>query len=239
MNIWRAPTDNDEALIYTGDLQLAERWKSAGLDDLVLSTSSFAADDQSVVLTTEARAGGELRFTHHHSYRLVDDTLLVENTVEPADGLPPLPRIGLATRLASPDPAVRYFGRGPHENYRDRNTGAAVGIYDASVDDFHVPYIYPQENGNRTDLRWLRLSRGDTSLRISSDRLFEAGLSRFDAHQLTAATATWQLTPDEHVTLYLDHLQSGLGGGSCGPMTLDRYLVHPRTVDFAFGFAAG
>ncbi len=239
LNIWRAPTDNDEALIYTGDLQLAERWKSAGLDDLVLSTTSFAADDQSVVLTTEARAGGELRFTHHHSYRLVYDTLLVENTVEPADGLPPLPRIGLATRLASPDPAVRYFGRGPHENYRDRNTGAAVGIYDASVDDFHVPYIYPQENGNRTDLRWLRLSRGDTSLRISGDRLFEAGLSRFDAHQLNAATATWQLTPDERVTLYLDHLQSGLGGGSCGPMTLDRYLVHPRTVDFAFGFAAG
>ncbi len=238
LNIWRAPTDNDEALIYTGDLQLAQRWKDAGLDDLSLLVTGFSADDKSVSVTTEARADGDLRFVHRHRYSLTADTLRVENTIEPIGDLPPLPRLGVSTRLTSAHPQVRYFGRGPHENYVDRNTGAAVGIYEAAVDDFHVPYIYPQENGNRTDLRWLRLT-GDnrTGLHITGDQPFEASLSRFDAHQLTTATATWQLTADDHVTLYLDHRHSGLGGGSCGPMTLDRYLVHPEPVSFAFLFA--
>ena len=234
LSIWRAPTDNDEALIYTGDLQLAERWKAAGLDNLTLTTTGFDVDADSVSVTTEARADGELRFTHRHRYSLVDATLAVENTVEPVADLPPLPRIGLRTRLADLAPQVHYFGRGPHENYIDRNTGAAVDIHHGTVDDFHVPYIYPQENGNRTDLRWLQVTGGSGSgLRIAGDQLFQASLSRFDAHQLTAATATWQLTPDDYVTLYLDHRHSGLGGGSCGPMTLDRYLVHPEPVSFA------
>ena len=69
-----------------------------------------------------------------------------------------MPRYGMTLVLAKEFDNVNYYGKGPFENYIDRNTASKIGLYEAKVADFYVPYIRPQENGNKTDVRWLTLT---------------------------------------------------------------------------------
>jgi len=129
---------------------------------------------------------------------------------------------------------MMWYGRGPHENYVDRNAGAAVGLYSGSVDEQYVPYIMPQENGNKTDVRWvaLRNSQGIGLLAIGAQHL-EVSASHFTAQDLYRAFHTCDLTRRDEITLNLDLRQCGLGGASCGPGTLPQYLILPGA--FSFG----
>src|SRR5512136_1894001 len=130
---------------------------------------------------------------------------------------------------------LTWFGRGPHENYIDRNTGAAVGLYHSTVDEQYVPYILPQENGNKTDVRWLTLTNADgVGLLVSAEPVMEASVSHFTAADLTRAAHTNELERRDEVILNLDHKQCGLGGASCGPGTLEQYLIKPGEFNFSF-----
>ena len=88
--------------------------------------------------------------------------------------------MGITFSLPEGYEQVEWYGRGPHENYRDRNRGARVGKFTSTVTEMHTDYIFPQANGNRTDLRWLKLTNQDrVSLTISSDTTFEATVSHY------------------------------------------------------------
>ena len=121
-----------------------------------------------------------------------------------------------------------WFGRGHHENYIDRNTGAAVGLYSSSVDEQYVPYILPQENGNKTEVRWLTLTNQQgVGLLVAGEQHLEASASHYTAHDLYQAFHTNELQRRDEIILNLDMRQCGLGGASCGPGTLPQYLVLP------------
>ena len=73
-------------------------------------------------------------------------------------------------QLPGPLSKATWYGRGPHESYWDRKTGARVGLYEKPVDDLHFPYVMPQENGNRADVRWIALTGEDgLGLRVSAE----------------------------------------------------------------------
>ena len=130
---------------------------------------------------------------------------------------------------------LTWFGRGPHENYCDRKAGAAVGRYGGSVSDQHVPYIVPQENGNKTDTRWLVLEDGTGSgLLVSAATVMEFSASHFSARDLYKSLHTYELTPRDEVFLTLDLKQRGLGTGACGPDTPARHRIKPGTYGFTF-----
>ncbi|GAG06117.1 unnamed protein product, partial [marine sediment metagenome] len=113
---------------------------------------------------------------------------------------------------------VSWYGRGPHENYIDRNIGAAVGVYSGNVDDQYVPYIMPQENGNKTDVRWIMLTNdAGVGLLAFGMPLMEVSVSHYTADDLYRAFHTCELIRRNKVILNLDYRQSGLGGASCGP----------------------
>ena len=127
-----------------------------------------------------------------------------------------------------------WYGRGPHENYCDRNEGALVGVYSGTVDEQYVPYIVPQENGNKTDVRWASLtnSSGLGLLAVAMPRM-EVSVHHYRTEDLDKARHTYELKRRKDITLNLDYRQSGLGGGSCGPDTLPKYLVKPEHTQFS------
>lgn len=74
-----------------------------------------------------------------------------------------IPRFGSVITLPASFDNYEYYGRGPIENYVDRKNAAMLGIYESKVQDQYVPYLRPQENGNKTDVRWLTLTDSDAS----------------------------------------------------------------------------
>ncbi len=234
LNVWRAPTDNDAP-------RLAPLWRRAGLDRLKHIVEEIKAErisDQSirVVIKSSIRTPeDDERFTCIYDYRIYGSgDIIVEVNVNPKEGLPPhLPRIGIQLTIPRGFEKILWFGRGPHENYCDRKEGALIGIYSSTVDEQHVPYIRPQENGNKTDVRWVALldSLGFGLLAVGMP-LIEFSAHHYTVEDLEKAKHTFELKRREDIILNLDYMQSGLGGGSCGPDTLPQYLVKSEPVKF-------
>jgi len=175
------------------------------------------------------------RFDCTYTYTIYGSgDLLIDVHVCPGDDLPPLPRIGLQMRLPGRYDRFTWYGRGPHETYPDRKEGAQVGVYSGTVDEQYVPYIVPQENGNKTEVRWAALTDDDgVGLLAVGMPLLNVSAHHFTTQDLTQARHTFELKRRADITLNLDHAQSGLGGESCGPATLPQYQVRPKETHFS------
>ncbi|RME75882.1 MAG: DUF4981 domain-containing protein [Chloroflexi bacterium] len=155
-----------------------------------------------------------------------DGAVRLEVQVVPADGLPPLPRVGLVMALPEQYRHFTWYGRGPHETYPDRKEGAMVGLYRGTVEEQFTPYIKPQENGSKTDVRWAELTDdAGRGLRVEGDPLLNVSVSRYTDHDLAQARHLHDLRPRAEAILRLDHAQCGLGNESCGPGVLPPYLL--------------
>jgi hypothetical protein len=159
--------------------------------------------------------------------------VVIDTRVMPGENLPPLPRVGLQMVLPEGYETFTWYGRGPHETYVDRKAGALVGVYRGMVDEQYVPYVVPQENGNKTDVRWVALTDTEgAGLCAVGESLLEVSAHHFATRDLEKAQHTYELEWCEEITLNLDHMQSGLGGASCGPATLPQYLISPEEQRF-------
>ena len=238
LNVWRAPTDNDAAIIAVG---MAVGWRKFGLDRIEHKIKSVEVDQigpQVVRIRVASNAcapdvaeGFDCRYTYT-VYGSGD--IIIDTDIVPSDKLPPLPRIGLQFCIPGDYNTFTWYGRGPHENYCDRKEGAPVGVYSGTVDDQYVPYIKPQENGNKTDMRWVSLTdKNGIGLLAVGIPLLEVSAHHFTTEDLTRAKHTFELKRREDITLNLDYKQSGLGGASCGPGTLPKYLIKPEPVHFS------
>ena len=180
-----------------------------------------------------ARFDGETMYTVYGSGDIVIDA----HIVPASEGLPFLPRIGLQMTLPPGYERFTWYGRGPHETYVDRNYGAQVGLYSGTVDEQYVPYIVPEENGNKTDVRWVALTDDDgVGLLVVAGGDLRDGLEvsahHYTTGDLTMATHTYELQRREEITLNLDYAQSGLGSASCGPGRLAKYQLKPEPVSY-------
>ena len=181
-------------------------------------------------------------FKHECTYRFASDgSITMENTVTPYGVMPKaLPRLGLTLRL---DPAlehIKYYGRGPWENYIDRCTGSFVGLYESTVAEQYVDYVRPQDNGYKSGIRWAEFTDGaGKGVRFeASEPLFmqalhygweDIFLARHDGWQKHSLQIRRHSPPvaQRDVILNLDVRQTGLGGASVGPAPLDRYRFDP------------
>ena len=250
LSLWRAPIDNDgiklrdmrHGIEETEYKRQLSRWVDAGLNQLIrrvedctvepltegallicISAVAFGLDPKKPVREFRElllRPNGELSCRHHFEVPV---------------GLPDLPRIGLRYRIPNALERLEWFGRGPHESYCDRQESALVGRYESTVSEQYVPYIMPQEHGNKTDVRWLALrDENGRGIVVSVRGRLEANASRYSAEQLTAARHTNELKPEDQVYLHLDAKQRGLGGNSCGPDTLLPYRVTAGNYDLSY-----
>jgi beta-galactosidase len=245
LQVWRAPTDNDGVKAWGGHGKPLGRWRDLGLEKLEIQATSVRGSrhkDGSVSITVSQETN--VGIAHRHVYRLGEPGVVsIENLFRVPPELFDLPRLGVTLRIGSAFDQLRWLGRGPHESYTDRKTGAAFGLWEGSVIDEYVAYIVPQEHGNHTDVRWLELAdERQQGLRVevaSGEAAFEFSASHFTAEDLTAATHTYQLEPRAEITLNLDRFQRGLGTGSCGPDTLPAYRTKPGRHRLAFRLRAG
>jgi len=165
----------------------------------------------------------------------------VPDTDAGAEGqIPDLPRFGLRMRLAPGLRNVAWYGRGPHENYVDRWTSAAVGVYSASVSQLYHPYVRPQESGNRTETRWvaLRDEHGLGLLAVGEPHLAWSALpyAQEDLDEGAEKTGrhTFDLVERDFVSLNLDLGQMGVGGdNSWGAEPLDPYRLPYREYTYS------
>jgi beta-galactosidase len=177
-----------------------------------------------------ARLDCEIRYTLFGS-----GDLLVDTQVHPQVDAPFLPRCGLQMSLPEGFERFTWFGRGPHETYSDRKEGARVDLFSGTVDEQYVPYIVPEENGNKEEVRWLSLAREDgLGLLVVGESGLSVSAHHFTTQNLTEARHTYELTRRPEIILNLDYAQSGLGSASCGPGRLESYQLKP--VDFSYRF---
>ena len=139
-----------------------------------------------------------------------------------------LPRLALQTMLAPGLEQVEWYGRGPMENYRDRNDAAFVGIYNTTVDAMRERYVRAQTMGERTDTRWLQLTDTDgRGIRIVADGTLDFSAQHYtdrDLWRVKYGHDIGKVRRDE-VVLTLDCVQRGLGNASCGPQPLPEYEI--------------
>lgn len=167
-------------------------------------------------------------YSEVYEYRINGDgSVSLHHTLEPEGSMPSLlPRIGLTLTLNSSMQNVKWFGRGPEENYPDRKSGYAVGIYENNVDGMFEPYLIPQDCGLRCDNRWLVMSDvNGHGIRFSMDELFNFNAYNYSTDNLTRAVYTYQLRKQDGVTLNLDYSTTGVGCTAC--YVLPGYQVKP------------
>jgi len=235
MQFFRATTDNDR-----GYLGSAKAWKQARLDHLQDRLDGFDVMETSgsVTILVRRRVAPPVfgfGFRCEIVYRITSRGVQVNVTGVPEGPLPAtIPRIGVRLRLPTSYEGARWLGFGPGESYVDSREAALFGIWDSDLDGLFTPYIMPQENGNRSDCRWIEINGQGQSLRILGMPTIDFSLHRHSAEQIEAAQHLHQLAPGESLTLNLDYRQHGLGTASCGPDVLRQYALRPHS--FAFGF---
>ncbi|WP_163324724.1 glycoside hydrolase family 2 TIM barrel-domain containing protein [Draconibacterium mangrovi] len=245
LQVWRAPTDNDGSYWPDGtNRRTCKLWLDAGLNEMKNAVKSFHIKEldagklafvtNNILSNSENTAG----FNYDVDYTVyADGTFSMNTKVEPFGELPNLPRLGYLLVFNDAYNQFQWYGRGPHENYNDRKVSALIGYYSGTVDDQFTYYVVPQENGNKTDVRWARLtdSKG-IGLQVAGDIPLETSVHHYSAEALSDAVHTYGLQKENKTYWNIDYRQGGLGGNSCGPLPLEKYLLKPEPVQFSLFF---
>ncbi|MDR1417171.1 MAG: DUF4981 domain-containing protein [Prevotellaceae bacterium] len=214
-DFWRAPTDND----YGNRMpEISYIWQLAG-------------KNKTLKEFTVSNVGGEVVVTASYILNDIQSAYTLQYTVSGngavrikaawkagREELPEIPRFGMQMRVSEELDTFTYYGRGPWENYSDRNTSSFVGVYGSSVAEQGYDYIRPQENGNKTDVRWLTLTGKDglglkiTGLQPLSVKVAHNPAEDLDFGVTKKNTHPSDITPRKEIFLNVDYLQRGVGG---------------------------
>jgi len=245
LDLWRAPTDNDNG--QGGNNSVAVEWRAAGLDRLEHRVDEVVVEDQELVVRGRVAPNGlGLGVRTSYRWRAVDDGLQLTVDVVPEgewEGSAITPRCGswprLGVRMALPAGFgnVRWFGGGPGEAYADSREAARVGRYECTVDEFQTPYVVPQENGSRIDVRWAELTDADGGgVWVEGAPYFQLTARRWTTEELERARHRSDLTPGDKVYVNLDLAQNGLGSASCGPAATAQHTLEVAERTFTLTF---
>ena len=228
---FRAPTDNDKSF---GNW-LAKDWSLHQMDNPRISLDSFkheVREDGAVIVRVQTRNRyKEGMIVTKFLYTILSDgTIDLKTTFQPQGILPELPRLGIAFCLSSDYNTFIWQGRGPQDNYPDRKTSAAVGLWKGSVADQYVHYPRPQDSGNKEEVRRLMLTdRHGKGIRVDAvEDVFSASALHYTAQDLYKETHDCNLKPRPEVILSLDAAVLGLGNSSCGPGVLKKYAIDKK-----------
>ena len=239
LDAWRAPVDNDRGMAWYPDGQLDRRWRELGLHRLRhrIERVTVGGDTLSVV-TRVAPAASDVALRTVYSWSATGDRLRLDLHVAPeGDWRVPLPRLGLRMGLCTTLTDVEWYGGGPGEAYPDTRAASRIGRWTSTVDELQTPYVRPQENGARADVRWAELRRMDGSgLRVEGDPAFWFTARPWSTQALDAAEHTYELRRSDTLWLHLDHGLHGVGSHACGPEVLPAFRLTAAPAAFSFVF---
>jgi len=234
LNLWRAPIDNDKYVV--------ENWKKKfvhllnhRIDDVHIEVKGKNLIEIRV-LSCIAPPVVDWKIDTEYTYSIYGSgDILLEVKGKPQGNLPMLfPRIGLKMGINKELEEVMWYGRGPGESYIDSKEANSFGIYKKSVDELYTPYVKPQENGNRTDVKWVSLTdRKGIGLLFVGMPTINFSAHRFEPEDFEKARHTCDLVPRDYIVLNIDYKHNGLGSASCGPAPLEKYLLYPQDFEFS------
>lgn len=237
---WRAPIDNDFGSSMPTTLGI---WRNAHINRKLKNIKVDEQSDDGVSITADYELTG-IGVPYTVRYDILNDgAIKITSSIDMTGrDLPELPRFGMRMVLPNRFENITYYGRGPWENYSDRKESSFIGLYqDRSINMFTANYIRPQENGYRTDVRWLTLTDAQGSgYRIDgvqpicfsainhSTEALDPGLSKKQQHPT-------DLRPEHNIFLHIDLNQRGLGGdNSWGALPHKPYRLEDKKYTYSY-----
>ena len=236
-NFWRAPTDND---LGAGLQKKYAAWKNTGIylneleqkveNDLVIVNSEYTMEavKAKLYLTYTINNCGAVKITQ-------------KMTVDQSATVSDLFRFGMQVQICEELEQVSYYGRGPIENYSDRNNSTWLGKYRQTVSDQFYSYIRPQENGTRTDIRWWKLmDKGGNGLKLIADAPCSVSALHYSIEVLDDGERKEQRHSEflpcvDYINLCIDKVQMGVGGvNSWGALPFKDYRLPYQDYEFSF-----
>ncbi|TDQ35442.1 glycoside hydrolase family 2 TIM barrel-domain containing protein [Aureibacillus halotolerans] len=225
-HFWRAPIDND-----LGN-KLPERvatWKDAGAKAELIKFNVASGAGQAILVETAYKVPTtsasrvDLVYTVHG-----DGTIHIQQSLRPGEGLPEIPAVGMSFAMAAEFSRLTWYGRGPHENYWDRATSAKIGKYSGRVFEQFVPYLRPQETGNKTDVQWATLINEDgVGLRIAGKPPVEFNALPYSNDEIEASSHPHKLPQSTKTAVRVNYKQMGVGGDdSWGAKTHPEFTLY-------------
>ena len=252
-NFWRAPTDNDYG---NNNYKTAQVWRKAGERRKVkkVKVKQEKSGSVSIAVTCILNDLDGERIADYATLYLINGLGEVTVTNEftmTGEKLPELPRFGMNMVMPRDFETLTWLGRGPHESYQDRKTGAFVDLYSGSVADQYWPYLRPQENGNKEDVRWAAITNKEGSgilfkgvpliaVSVHHNILedFESA-ERTDGRHIEGVRPvnrhTTDVKPRDLTSVNIDYKQMGVGGDdSWGAPTHREYRLTEQTYSYSF-----
>ena len=201
-------------------------------------------------LTVEEAEKGMVKL--HSTYHLINDSakvhlvysvngngvVKVDYTLDPLPGLPNIPKVGMQGGINRSFDQITWYGKGLLENYIDRNYGFDAAIYTQPIEEFMEPYAVPQENGNRTDVRWMFLADSkNEGLMVVADSLLSMSAWPYTEENIETAKHTNKLRDAGYLTLNIDLVQMGVGGNdswSDVAAPLEKYQIPSKKYSYSF-----
>jgi len=170
------------------------------------------------------------------TYRIrADGRIAFDAEIKPFGALPTARRIGYELMTAPGFEGFTWYGRGPHESYADRKTGARLGVYRGTVDEQFVNYPVPQENGNKADTRWMSLVNANgAGFRVAGDVPLDVSVRHYSTENMNTAAHPFELAKRTETIVNLDYRQGPLGNASCGAGPLKEYEITREPVRYGF-----
>ena len=233
-HFWRAPTDNDRGNNMPGRCGV---WQNAGRDWKIEQVEIKQKAPSVVTIGVVGRLP-DAEADYGVTYTIFGNGDVVVDCVYQAGDkpLPELPRFGMQMTLPGGFEKISWYGRGPVETYWDRKDAARVGVYAGTVDEQFVEYSRPQENGNKTDVRWVALTNNDgIGLLAVGMPLLSVSAHHYTTEDLDIAQHNYELTRRDTITLNLDHKQMGVGGDdSWGARPHSQFQLTEKKYNYRF-----
>lgn len=232
-NFWHAPTDNDRG---NSMAFRCATWKIASLYakaiDIKISYDEYKASiTYTYALPTTPESKCNVTYT-----TLGDGSVKVKMDYKGVEGLPNMLDFGMMVKIPCVYDNLTWFGRGIEENYSDRNKGAKLGVHKNKVIDNLSKYVIPQECGNKTDLKWAKVTDNTGNGLMIAGNNFEFSALPYTPHELENAYHHYELPPVYHTVIRVSLKNIGVGGDdSWGAMPHDEYLI-PSNKDMSLEF---
>ena len=233
-NFWRAPTLNDDV-----DRNALTKWLNANLNDLTIVPKSIKAQRINkskvavVVVLNFNNASGENIITTEQVFEINGyGDVIISSNIQTSEAVKTMPKVGTQILLNKQFENVKYFGKDT-ENYPDRNSSGKTNVYSTKASSFFELHEEPQDNGNHSETRWVAMSdvKG-MGLFVTSDELFNFSIYQYSDENLSVAERINQMKLADYWTFNIDHRQAPLGTATCGPGSLEKYLINDDIYEY-------
>jgi len=219
VSLWRAPTDNDRIG------HIASKWERYGVREISRTDCVVRQTATSIKVANTWETSTGVSFKHAQLITPVVGGFNVKESVTIPKAFDDLARVGTLFELDGSLSDLVYFGTGSHESYPDRKIGR-IARYVSTVAAQYIPYVRPQENGGHAAVRWFEVTNAaGNGLRFAISKPAQVSVTPNRDGELADATHDVEVKACGNTVVHIDAAHRGVGTASCGPDTLDKYII--------------